>query len=136
MSDPCEAALGTTAESRITEEIIGLERKRVKAYTNRDIAALEQLLPHDFTFTRAVGSFGKRELIAMLESGDITFESSAREYDAVKIYGNSALANGQDMVKGRYRNQEFSGHFRFSNMYVCNDGRWQVVATHATRMSD
>jgi hypothetical protein len=71
----------------------------------------------------------------MLESGDITFESSAREYDAVKIYGNSALVTGQDAVKGSYGKKDFSGHYRFSNLYVCNDGRWQVVATHATKIA-
>ena len=135
MNDQSRTALGKDSESHVTEEILRLERERVKAYAARDAAALERLLPDSFTFTRAVGSFGKRELIAMLESGDITFESSARQYDAVKIYGNSALATGRDEVKGRYRDKDFSGHFRFSNMYVCDDGHWQVVATHATKIS-
>jgi len=136
MRNQSGAALGTDAESHVAEEIMGLERERVAAYANRDTVALERLLPDGFIFTRAVGSFGKRELIAMLESGDITFESSDRQYDAVKIYGNSALATGRDAVKGSYQEKDFSGHFRFSNMYVRNDRRWQVVATHATTISD
>ena len=136
MNNQSGTAPGRDSESHITEEILRLERERVEAYANRDVAALEQLLPDSFTFTRAVGSFSKRELIAMFESGEITFESSDRQYDAIKTYGNSALAAGRDMVKGRLRDKDFSGQFRFSNMYVCQDGHWQVVATHATKVSD
>lgn len=134
MTQQLETTAGEDAEGQVIEEIMGLERQRAEAYTSRDARALRRLLPDDFTFTREVGSFGKRELIAIVESGDITFESTDRQYDSVKRYGNAALVTGLDAVKGYYRGSDFSGQYRFSNMYVCSDGRWQVVMTHATKL--
>jgi len=125
-------ARGVVADDDIAQEIMRLEQQRVDAYAARDLATLERLLPDNFTFVRSVGSFGKRELLKLIGSGELTFESIDRRFDDVKVYLNSALALGQDSVRARYKEQDFSGHFRFSNMYVCTEGRWQVVATHSS----
>ena len=128
------AARCNLSDSVTAQEIIRLERERVEAYTKRDIATLERLLPESFIFTRSVGSFSKSELLHIIESGELTFESFDRQYDAVKVYLNTGVAVGQDRVAGRYKEEDFSGLFRFSNMYVWHEGRWQVVATHSTRI--
>ena len=121
-----------TSDNAVAQEIILLERQRAEAYVRRDIPTLERLLPEHFTLTRAAGSFGKGELLLLIESGLLTFESLIRRVEAVKVYPGAAVAFGQDAVKARYKDEDISGLYRFTNTYVCDGGRWAVVATHSS----
>jgi hypothetical protein len=126
----------THAEDVVRQEIIKLEQRRCDAYLRRDLEALDGLLPEHFTYTRPSGIvLDKRQLLAALDSGEMIFESFDRHCDDVSVYLNTAVAIGRDTVRGRYQGRDISGHYRFSHMYVERDGRWEVVATHASRLA-
>lgn len=122
-------------EAAVAQEIVGLERQRCDAYVTRDVAVLARLLPEHFTFTRPSGIvLDRAQLLRAIESGELTFESFDRQVDDVNAYLNTAVAIGRDTVKGQYQGRDISGHYRFSNMYVQRDDRWEVVATHASQL--
>jgi hypothetical protein len=125
--------MGATDQAA-TEEITRLEFARAEAYLRRDIPALERLLPEHFTFNRSIGSFGKRELLTLIESGQLTFESLERRVESVKVYLATAVAFGMDVVKVRYRGEDIGGRYRFSNTYVWDGVRWVIVVTHSSRI--
>ena len=119
----------------LVEEITRLELARAEAYLRRDINALDRLLPEHFTFNRAVGSFGKDELIRLIESGRLTFESLDRKVERVMVYLNTAVAFGKVEVKAWYEGKDVGGLYRFSNTYVQNGDRWEVIVTHSSRIT-
>ena len=125
--------MGATDQAA-TEEITRLELARAEAYLRRDVAALGRLLPEHFTFNRSIGSFGKRELLLLIESGELTFELLERRVESVKVYLNTAVAFGKDDVKARYRGEDISGRYRFSNTYVWDGERWEIIVTHSSRI--
>ncbi len=134
MSTEQATARGVVPDDDIAQEIMRLEQQRADAYLARDTAALDQLLPSNFTFTRALGILNKQELLRMIGSGELTFEYFERSIDDVKVHFNTALVRGQDRVIGQYKEEDFSGHFRFTSTYVCTAGRWRVVASQASRI--
>ena len=121
-------------DQAVTDEITRLELARAEAYLRRDVPALERLLPEHFTFNRSIGSFGKRELLLLVESGLLTFESLERRVESVKVYLTTAVAFGKDEVKVRYKGEDIGGSYRFTNTYVWDGERWQIVVTHSSRI--
>ena len=121
-------------DEEVTEEVTRLELMRAEAYLKRDIPALERLLSDNFTFNRAVGSFRKEELLGLIESGVLAFESLDRRVESVKVYLNTAVAFGKDDVKARYRGEDISGRYRFSNTHVWDGERWEIIVTHSSRI--
>ena len=134
MSTRNAAGRAAAPDEAVTSEITRLELARAKAYLKRDIPALERLLSDNFTFNRAVGSFRKEELLGLIESGQLTFESLDRQVKSVKSYFGTAVASGIDDVNAQYEGQDIGGRYRFSNIYVWDGERWKVIVTHSSRI--
>ena len=134
MSTPGAATGMGGHDQAVFEEITRLELARAEAYLRRDIITLKRLLPEHFTFNRAVGSFGKDELLDLLESGRLTFESLDRRVEQVKVYHDTAVVLGKDEVKAWFEGKDVGGRYRFSNTYVREGGRWEVIVTHSSRI--
>jgi hypothetical protein len=67
---------------------------------------------------------------------DTAIYESVINYDkVVKTYDNAAVVAGYTIVKGRYEGREIGGRFRFTNMFVKRQGRWQCVAIHLTTIA-
>lgn len=127
-----EAAAGTAEET-----VTGLERRRVRAYVERDVATLDRVLPDDFVFTRSLGrALSKTELLEALTSGELALEEYERSVQKVTVVHNTAHAVGHDRVRGSYKGNDISGTYHFSSVYVEQGGEWQVVAAHAYRLDD
>ena len=134
MSTGNSAGRAAAPDEAVTSEITRLELARAEAYLKRDIPALERLLSDNFTFNRAVGSFRKKELLGLIESGVLAFESLDRRVESVKVHLNTAVAFGKDEVKARYMGEDISGRYRFSNTYVWDGERWEIIVTHSSRI--
>ena len=114
-----------------------LERERVRAYVERDLATLDRVLPTDFVFTRSLGrAFNKRQLMEALASGELALDTYQRTVRKVTVVNNTAHAIGDDLVRGSYQGRDISGTYHFSSIYVEHEGGWQVAAAHAYRLDD
>lgn len=134
MTTPSAAGQAGVPNEAVIEEITRLELARAEAYLKRDIATLERLLPEHFTFNRAVGSFGKEELLLLIESGRLTFDRLERQVESVRVYLGTAVAFGKDDVQAQYEGADIGGRYRFSNTYVWDGERWEVIVTHSSRI--
>jgi len=50
----------------------------------------------------------------------------------VHVYGDTAIVTGLNTTKGTFKGKDTSGAYRFTDVFVKRDGRWQVVATRAS----
>lgn len=100
-----------------------------------DVAALGTLLDDGWTVTHGDGTINtKAEYLADLKSGARKFFGDVKQDDfTVRLYGDTAIAAGVSDSKVEYKGKPSGGALRFTRVYVKRDGRWVMVASHATR---
>jgi ketosteroid isomerase-like protein len=117
------------------QEIRQRETRRFEAIVRGDVAALDDILSEDLTYTHATGVFEtKAEFIAKLKSGQLRYESFAPEEVVVRVYGTTGVVTGVARVKVQVKGEHLSLQLRFTNVYVKQGDRWQMVAWQATRL--
>src|SRR5262249_23068137 len=100
------------------------------------VPTLGRIFNVGFVFTNPAGLFAnKMEYLDGARADTATYESVANYDQVVRIYGDAAVVAGITTVKGRYEVQEIGGRFRFTNMFVKRDDKWQCIATHVTRIA-
>ncbi|MFI5342390.1 MAG: nuclear transport factor 2 family protein [Candidatus Methylomirabilales bacterium] len=117
------------------QEIRQREIRRFEAMVRVDVAALDDILSEDLTYTHATGAFEtKAEFIAKLKSGQVKYESLVPEDMRVRVYGTTGVVTGLAQVKVQVKGEHLSFQLRFTDVYVKKGDRWQMVAWQATRL--
>ena len=118
-------------------EIRELERQRFRAMERVDVATLNRILSDDLIYTHANGlQQTKAELIGVLGSGDFKYESITPGDDIrVRIYDQAAVVTGRASIKIKARGEEQSFTVCYLDVYVKQDGRWQMVAWQSSRVA-
>jgi ketosteroid isomerase-like protein len=119
----------------VEQELVKMENEWARAWQLPDPAALENIVGDDFTLTsaRSKGEVAnKRQYIdstLRLVRGDgYSFEKMN-----VRVYGEIAVINAHFQQNATFAGQDWSGDFLLTDVWVKRDGRWQVVARHASR---
>jgi ketosteroid isomerase-like protein len=77
----------------------------------------------------------KADVIKDFRSGNLKYESFKLDEVHVRVYGKTSVVTGLSMQKAHDKDQDISGQFYFTRVYVKQDGRWQIVANHQSRMA-
>jgi len=118
----------------VEQTIAQLERAWVAAIVDKDLVMLDELLAPEFNGTgpNAV-TYSKGIAIADLKSGAYVVDKMSVDEISVNVFGDTAVAFTSQEEKSKYGNQDFSGHYHFTNVWVKRNGNWQVVASHGSR---
>ena len=104
-----------------------------EALTKRDLAALDKIWAEGYTFTNGRGEFlTKKERMENIKSGATQLDSIRREDEEIRVFGDTAVVTGRVVLKVIYSGKESSGPYRFINVWVKMQGRWQIVANQIT----
>jgi ketosteroid isomerase-like protein len=131
----CSLASGveTHAAGKAEAELLELQNQWARARIRGDVQFLERLYAKEFWITAMNGSLVTREQdIGVFASGDMKPKTITNEDMKVSVYGDIAIVVGQENVKGTYKGTPGDFAFRFTNVYVSRDGRWQMVTHHST----
>jgi ketosteroid isomerase-like protein len=71
-------------------------------------------------------------LADLVGSGQLVFEAIERIDSRVRTYGPAALVTGQTRMRGRYQDQGFSAHSRYTHVYVQGDTGWRLASAQGT----
>jgi ketosteroid isomerase-like protein len=124
------------SNSKSADQVKKLEQDWAKATVTNGGAAVDQYEADDIIDTDPGGQVTtKAQDRQAATSGDLKFESLEPSEIVVHVYGNTAVAAGVVTVKGTYKQQDISGKYRFTDTWVNHDGKWQVVASQATKIS-
>ena len=108
-------------------------REYTEALTKHDLAALDKIWAEGYTFTNGRGEFlTKKDRMQNIKSGATQFDSISRENEEIRVFGNTAVVTGRVVLKVVYSGKESSGPYRFINVWVKMQGRWQIVANQIT----
>jgi ketosteroid isomerase-like protein len=133
MAGPGPRDTSPNVESIITQ----LELKWALAIVNKDAPALERLLAKEFNGTTPRGETYSREMaIQDLKNGVYDVTMMNLDQIDVNVFGNTAVAFTSQNEISKYGDQDFSGHYHYTDVWVKKNGRWQVVATHGSRFDE
>jgi ketosteroid isomerase-like protein len=122
-------------EGTAEREVKAAEAARFDAMIRGDLRALDTLLASELTYTHTGGERqSKAEFEQMLRSGELRYLGAEPESVAVRVYGNTALADGLSRMRVRSASGEASFTIRFLEAYVRRRGRWELVAWQSTRL--
>ncbi|HEU4386806.1 MAG TPA: nuclear transport factor 2 family protein [Blastocatellia bacterium] len=126
----------TVAAEQEKEVLLKLTDEITDAKMRRDLVVLDRLLAEDYVFTNPAGLFvDKAQYLEGARVDSAVYESVNNHDKVVKVYSDAAVVAGSTSVKGRYDGHDIGGQFRFTNMFVKRQGRWQCIATHLTRIA-
>jgi ketosteroid isomerase-like protein len=126
-------------DGQISDEALVRQREHelARAMRTLDVERLDQMLSDDYTFTSSTGEVAtKAQALEDLQSPDLHVEELVNQDMQVRVYDGAAVVLGRSVVRGRFGDQDLSGTYRYTRMYVQKGSRWQVVASHLSRMPD
>jgi ketosteroid isomerase-like protein len=132
------AVSASCAQTRSDGELITLETEWSQAAVKRDGADLQRFYADEYIFTNEDGVISsKTKDIADITSG--TFHLTEYKFEDMKVhfYGDVAVVTGRNTIKGRWEDtgSDISGPYRFTDVFVKRDGRWQCVASQSSRIA-
>jgi len=114
-----------------SSQIVGLENKWNAAYQRGDVAAMDSLLADDFIITVEDGStFSKAGYIAHNGNSTVHVEISDMSDLKVRLHGMTAVVTGAYHEKGTEKGKPYEYHDRFTDVWVNNNRRWQLIVSH------
>jgi len=119
------------------EKIIDLDKKRMQAMAQRDLATLRNLIADDLVYTHSSARIDtKQSLIGNMESGSTVY--SAVEPSEVKAQdlGDAVVLTGKARIGVNSGGNAMSFTVRFTDVYARRGGQWQMVTWQSTRVPE
>jgi len=129
----------TNAQAQMTvvaeTEIRNLEIERFHAMEKSDVVTLDRILSDDLIYTHANGlRQSKFDVIGVLSSSDMKYES-IKPYDIrVRVYNDTAIAAGRASIKIKAHGEEESFEICYLDVYAKQEARWQMIAWQSSRL--
>ena len=118
------------------EILVELERGWNEAFYRKDVAFIDSLLADEFTATYDDGSQGDRAReLALTSEFNQQVESAIQEDFTVRVYRETAVVRFTLRLVGIRQGERAEVTFRYTDVWVLRDGRWQCVSTHSTKVN-
>jgi ketosteroid isomerase-like protein len=119
----------------VQQQILALEEQSRLAASKNDPSFLKQYATGEYLVIAPDGSImTKVQAIQAMISGDIHYQSlDYMNTPKVRIYGgNTAIVNGEASAVLKNFGQPLAGTFRFTRVWIKQDGGWKIALFHAT----
>ena len=118
------------------QNLIKLERDWDAAFHRKDVAFIDSVLAEEFVSTYGDGTRGDRAKELKLASEfNQQIDSSTLDDFSVKIYGDTAVVWFTQHMVGPSKGQRLEVTYRYIDVFVMRDGRWQCVASQSTKVT-
>ncbi|HKQ96832.1 MAG TPA: nuclear transport factor 2 family protein [Candidatus Polarisedimenticolia bacterium] len=110
------------------------EDRLFAALSEGDRESLREILHDDCILVDVLsGSEVPRpELLELIGSRRLVFDSIERLGDQTRMYGSTAIVNGQTRMVGRFDGTAFRVHSRYTHVYVTDRGELRLVNAQGT----
>jgi ketosteroid isomerase-like protein len=108
--------------------IIDLDKKRMTAMAQKDIATLNELISDDLIYTHSTARLDtKQSLIGNMESGSTVYTSVVPSDVKAQDLGDTVILTGSCRIGVNSGGRANSFGVRFTDVYAKRGGRWQMV---------
>jgi ketosteroid isomerase-like protein len=117
--------------------IIDLDKKRMTAMAQKDIATLNELIADDLVYTHSSARLDtKQSLIGNMESGSTVYTSVVPSDVKAQDLGDTVVLTGNCRIGVNSGGRAMNFGVRFTDVYARRGGRWQMVTWQSTRLPD
>ena len=117
------------------EKIIELDRQRMTAMAEKDVATLDRLLSDDLIYTHSSARMDtKKSLIGAMESGATVYTGVEPSEVVAQDLGNAVVLTGVAAISVNSGGKANSFRVRFTDVYADRGGQWQMVTWQSTRL--
>jgi uncharacterized protein (TIGR02246 family) len=126
--------LQATADAATVRRLEGIEDQLASTWKNRDCSGWGALLADDWTVTHINAQvITKAQALEMCRTGPPL--TSTVDQLSVRVYGDTAIVTGRTTATSSGATPQ-TVRLRFTDVFVQRNGRWLVIASHATRMEE
>ncbi len=119
----------------VERQILDLEYQRQQAQLRGDWQTIQRLNAPEFTEIAGTGLIRTAAQNAeAMRSGLLKFDKVDYSDQRVHLYGNVAILTGIGHRSGSFGGTAFEQRFRYTRIYVRQDGAWRVVFAQTTRI--
>jgi hypothetical protein len=128
-----------TAQAR--QAVLRLEEELFQSYARGDTAPAARILAEDYMGITGDGNREtKAQAIAALRrdsttASTATLDSIRIDSTTVQVYGNAAVAQSSGTFQVHNGRQSATVGLRNTDVFAWRDGRWQIVATHLSKVA-
>jgi len=113
--------------------LMRLESLWNEAHEKGDASALEKLWADDLEVTvPRMPVMSKSDVLGFARSGRMKFQRYQTSDLKVRVYGDAAIVSGRLQRTRTLNGKTVDDDWRFTKLYIRREGRWQVVAFHAS----
>jgi ketosteroid isomerase-like protein len=117
--------------------IIDLDKKRMTAMAQKDIATLNALVADDLVYTHSSARLDtKQSLIGNMEAGSTVYTAVEPSDVKAQDLGDTVVLTGSCRISVMSGGRPNSFSVRFTDVYANKGGRWQMVAWQSTRLPE
>lgn len=118
--------------SNYEDEIIYREKEWMNAWMAKDRAVFIEILSDDFLLSSARGNLMTKEEWIDNAVGSFNCKSFTWKEIKVRTYGDTAVVNSLVEQEASIGVNDWSGIFMLTDVWVRQNGKWQVVSRHGT----
>lgn len=117
------------------QELQTWEQTWADAVKLQDTGKIDRMQAEEYVFTDPAGqAWTKTRELDTIKSGDLAIDSFELSDIKVRLYDNTAVVTLRIVWHGQFRGNDISGPQRMTDVFVKRNGRWQCVASQATRI--
>jgi len=118
-------------------KIIALDKQRMDAMCQKDVARLRALLADDLVYTHSSARLDtKQSLIGGMEAGATVYTSIEPADVKAQDCGEAVVLTGSARIRVNSGCKPNAVSVRFTDVYVNRGGQWQMVAWQSTRLPE
>jgi len=117
--------------------IIELDKKRMHATAQKDVATLKNLLCKGLVYTHSSARQDtKQSLIEAMESGSTVYTSMEPSEVKAQDLGNAVVLTGVAAISVTSNGKPNAFRVRFTDVYENQNGTWRMVTWQSTKLPD
>ena len=119
------------------QKVIDLDRQRMTAMAQKDIAKLNELIADDLVYTHSSARLDtKQSLIGAMEAGRTVYTAVVPSDVKAQEYGDTVVLTGTARISVNSGGNAMNFGVRFTDVWVNKGGKWQMATWQSTRTPD
>jgi ketosteroid isomerase-like protein len=116
---------------------IAADRRFFALLLQASVKGLEELLTDDFLLIDVMSGseVTRAALLAVIGSGQLTFEAIDPADVRVRVYPATAIVTGRTQMRGQFAGTPFHASSRYTHVYVQQQGEWRLATAQGTQIA-
>jgi ketosteroid isomerase-like protein len=117
--------------------IIELDKQRMTAMAQKDVAALKNMICKGLVYTHSSGRQDtKQSLLDGMESGSTVYTSMVPSEVKAQDLGNAVVLTGIAAISVNSKGKSNSFRVRFTDVYENQNGTWRMITWQSTKLPE